>query len=223
MAAKERGPLESRRFGRARTADKEGAKGLEKRARGASAPMDMSAYLDALGLPTKKIASVIGVHEKTVSHWRGTQDYMERVAFWREREIGELEPLLHKLKIDAMDMIDVAVATLKDVMKNAVHADGRPNYALRASAAREAFNSSLARVTIGADSVAAGTTINASQQTMTLVFTNEAQPAPAAEDIIDSDIRDADIVPLAELGPVAIELESDTGGEAEAPEDPVSS
>jgi len=195
------------RFARARDAAEGKGKGLEKKAQGASAPMDMAAYMDALGISTKEIADVIGVHIKTVSHWRGTQDYMERVGYWRERELEKFEPLLHKLKIEALNLVDVAIGTLVDTMKNAVLADGRPNYAMREKAALDALNSSIVRLTIGADAAAVGTQINASQQTVTLVF-NEAPPEPGHE-IIDQ-------VADAELDTVTLETDDDKDGEAKA-------
>ena len=206
---------DKRRFGRAR-AGSEG-KGLEKRKRGVSPAMDFAAYMDALGLPTKDIAKVAAVHIKTVSHWRGTQDYMERVQYWRSREIEKIEPIINRMKVDALNLVDVAIETLIDTMRHAVHADGRPNYAMRASAAKEALNSSVVRVTIGADSAAAGTHINASQQTVTLVFND----APPEEPPLDVD----DVEELAEFDAVAIELEGDTegdGDEAQAAEDSLS-
>lgn len=205
------GPVEpdKRRFGRA----KKNPEALEKRAQGVNHRMEMSAYMDALGMPTKEIAKILGVHDKTVSHWRGTQDYMERVSYWRENSINHLEPIIDRLKVDAASMVDVAIKTLIDVMQNSTHADGRPNWAMRASAAREALNSSIVRVTIGADSAAAAT-INASQQTVTLVF-NDAVPEGAGQDIIDAAgelaaIEVADVEDIADIEPVAVEIEDDT-------------
>jgi hypothetical protein len=211
------------RFVRAR----KNPKALEKKARGVSAGMDFAAYMDALGLPTKEIAEICAVHIKTVSHWRGTQDYMERVTYWRSREIEKLDPIINRLKIDAAHMVDVAIKTLIDTMQNADLADGRPNYGMRASAAKEALTSSIARLAIGADAAAGvSTQINQSQQTVTLVF-NEGAELP--EDSIDTaefdEITDIEEVEeVADVDSVALEIEDDTeegdtGGEEEAAED----
>ncbi len=204
------------RFSRAQKADK-GGRALEKKARGVSAAMDFAAYMDALGLPTKEIAEICAVHIKTVSHWRGTQDYMERVTYWRSREIEKLDPIINRLKIDAAHMVDVAIKTLIDTMTNADLADGRPNYGMRASAAKEALTSSIARLAIGADAAAGvSAQINQTQQTVTLVFNEGPPEAPLdTDDIID--VADVD-----DIESVALEIEDDTEeshGEAEASED----
>lgn len=164
---------------------------VEKHSKPLTTLQTQIAMLDAQGLGPLEISRALGCHEKTVTHLRREDWYQAERQRWIELNINRLEPIINRLKAQAVGAHEKAITELVDQL-SAEDAEGRPLRPVRAKAAEIIINSPIIRGLVGvtkdeAQAVAAAVT------TVNLTVTRERLPTDDKVIIIDQEEDEEDV------------------------------